>query len=42
LYPSVVIAFDDIKEAMQRVKEEGGIIMGKPMEIQCIGKYVSF
>ncbi len=40
--PSVVIAVDDIKKAMQKVKTSGGKVLGKPMEIPGIGMYVSF
>ena len=42
LYPSVVIAVDDIKEAMKRVGDAGGKVLGDPVEIPGIGKYVSF
>lgn len=41
-YPSVVIAVDDIKESMERVKEAGGKVLGEPMEIPGVGQYVSF
>jgi predicted enzyme related to lactoylglutathione lyase/predicted SnoaL-like aldol condensation-catalyzing enzyme len=41
-YPSVVIAVADIKESMTRVAENGGEILGEPMEIPGIGLYVSF
>ncbi len=41
-YPSVVIAVDDIREAMQKVSDAGGIVLGEPMEIPGIGLYVSF
>jgi predicted enzyme related to lactoylglutathione lyase len=41
-YPSVVIAVDDIKKAMKKVADEGGIVLGEPMEIPGIGQYVSF
>ena len=41
-YPSVVIAVDDIQEAMKRVTESGGQVLGEPMEIPGIGQYVSF
>ena len=42
LYPSVVIAVDDIKAAMKKVGDAGGKILGEPMEIPGIGMYVSF
>lgn len=41
-YPSVVIAVDDIKEAMRKVTGAGGKVLGEPMEIPSIGQYVSF
>lgn len=41
LYPSVVIAVDDIKEAMKRVADAGGGVLGEPMEIPGIGWYVA-
>jgi predicted enzyme related to lactoylglutathione lyase len=41
-YPSVVIAVDDIKDAMKKVAKAGGKVLGEPMEIPGIGQYVSF
>lgn len=41
-YPSIVIAVDDIKAAMKKVGEAGGKVIGEPMEIPGVGKYVSF
>ena len=47
-YPSVVIAVDDIKEAMKKVKEAGGKVLGgsyapgEPDDILGVGLYVSF
>ncbi len=41
-YPSVVIAVDDIKQAMQSVKKAGGSVLGEPVEIPGYGQYVSF
>jgi uncharacterized protein len=40
--PSLVIAVDDIAEAMQKVSAAGGKVLGEPMEIPGIGQYVSF
>ena len=40
--PSVVIAVDDIKAAMGKVKAAGGEVLGEPMEIPGVGQYVSF
>lgn len=41
-YPSVVISVDNIKDAMQWVKDAGGEVLGEPIEIPGIGMYVSF
>src|SRR4051794_10946715 len=41
-YPSVVVAVDDIKQAMARVAEAGGRVLGEPMDIPGVGAYVSF
>lgn len=41
-YPSIVIAVDDLNKSMEMVKQAGGKILGEPMDIQGIGKYVSF
>jgi hypothetical protein len=41
-YPSVVIAVDEIKEAMEKVVAAGGTVLGQPVEIPGIGLYVSF
>ena len=41
-YPSVVIAVDDLESAMQRVGKEGGKVLGEPVQIPSIGRYISF
>jgi predicted enzyme related to lactoylglutathione lyase len=41
-YPSVVIAVDDIRQAMKKVSEAGGEVLGEPMEIPGVGLYVAF
>ena len=41
-YPSVVIAVDDIREAMKGVADAGGKVLGESVEIPSIGQYVSF
>ncbi|HEY8023369.1 MAG TPA: VOC family protein [Burkholderiaceae bacterium] len=41
-YPSVVIAVDNIKVAMQQVAQAGGEVLGEPMTVPGIGEYVSF
>jgi predicted enzyme related to lactoylglutathione lyase len=40
--PSVVIAVNDIKVAMKKIKAAGGKLLGEPTEIPGIGMYVSF
>ena len=41
-HPSVVVAVTDISAAMERVAAAGGQVLGEPMEIPGVGKYVSF
>ena len=41
-YPSVVIAVDDIGQAMKKVAQSGGEVLGEPMDIPGVGKYVAF
>ena len=41
-HSSVVIAVDEINESIQKVKKAGGKILGEPMDIPGVGKYVSF
>jgi predicted enzyme related to lactoylglutathione lyase len=41
-YPSVVIAVDDINSSMKKVSQSGGRVLGEPMDIPGVGKYVAF
>jgi len=41
-HPSIVIAVDDIMQTMKKVKDAGGKVLGEPMDIPNVGKYVSF
>jgi uncharacterized protein len=41
-HPSIVIAVDNIKDAVGRVTAAGGEVLGEPMEIPGVGHYVSF
>jgi len=41
-HPSVVVAVDDIHDAMAKVKNAGGTVFGEPMLIPGIGPYVAF
>jgi len=41
-HPSVVIAVDNVKEAIKKVIDAGGRVLGEPMEILGVGQYVSF
>lgn len=40
--PSVVIAVEDIEAAMEKVAEAGGEVLGEPMDIPNVGRYVAF
>lgn len=40
--PSVVIQVPNLKESIKKITAGGGKIIGKPMDISGIGKYVSF
>ncbi len=42
LEPSVVIAVDNIEEAMAKITKQGGKVLGHPVDIPGVGKYVSF
>jgi len=41
-HPSVVIAVENLTQAMKKVKDAGGKVLGEPMDIPNVGKYVSF
>ncbi len=41
-YPSVVIAVDDVKRSAEKAASAGGKVLGEPMEIPGVGRYVSF
>ena len=41
-HPSVVIAVDDVKTAAKGVRDAGGNVLGEPIDIPGVGKYVSF
>lgn len=41
-YPSVVIGVQDINAAMKSVASAGGEVLGEPMDVPGVGKYVSF
>ena len=41
-HPSVVIAVEDIDVAMKTVQRAGGEVLGEPMPIPGVGRYVSF
>ena len=41
-HPSIVIAVDDIKTSAKKIRDAGGTVLGEPMEIPGVGKYVSF
>ena len=41
-HPSLVIAVEDIEASMRKVAEAGGTVLGEPMDIPGVGRYVSF
>jgi hypothetical protein len=41
-HPSLVIAVQDVHEAMQKITAAGGTLLTEPMDIPGIGQYVSF
>ncbi|MFC5500009.1 VOC family protein [Caenimonas terrae] len=41
-HPSVVIAVQDAAAAMEKVRQAGGQVLGEPMDIPGVGRYVSF
>ncbi len=41
-YPSIVIAVDDINDSIRNVTNANGKVLGDPMDIPGVGKYVSF
>ena len=41
-YPAVVVAVDDVRDAMKKVTDAGGKVLGEPMDIPGVGTYVSF
>ncbi|ROZ78331.1 VOC family protein [Ramlibacter sp. WS9] len=41
-YPSVVIAVEKIESSMDKVVAAGGKLLGEPMDIPTVGRYVSF
>ena len=41
-YPSVVISVPDVAAAMKSVTAAGGKVLGEPMDIPGVGRYVSF
>ena len=41
-FPSVVISVDNIEAAMREVAAAGGEVLGEPMDIPGIGRYVGF
>jgi predicted enzyme related to lactoylglutathione lyase len=41
-YPSLVIAVENVKESLKKVIDEGGKVLGEPLEIPGVGQYVSF
>jgi predicted enzyme related to lactoylglutathione lyase len=40
--PSVVVAVENIDVAIKKVRDAGGTVLGDPMDIPGVGKYVAF
>lgn len=40
--PHLIISVENIEDSMKKVEEKGGKLMGQPMDIPGIGKYISF
>lgn len=41
-YPSIVIGVGNIEKNIKAIKENGGEVLGEPMDIPGFGKYVAF
>ena|SRR3974390_1576163 len=41
-HPSVVIAVADLQQALKRVRDGGGKVLGEPMDIPGVGQYAGF
>lgn len=41
-HPSIVIAVDDINRSITDIKAAGGQVLGEPVQIPRVGKYISF
>lgn len=41
-HPSVVVAVDDIEASMRDVRKAGGDVLGEPIMIPGVGRYVAF
>ena len=41
-HPSIVVAVDNMTASIAKVQAAGGTVLGDPMEIPGVGKYVSF
>lgn len=41
-HPAVVISVDDLDASSEKVRRAGGEVLGAPMEIPGVGRYVSF
>ena len=40
-YPHIVISVENLEKSMENVKNAGGAVDGKPMDIPTVGKYVT-
>jgi predicted enzyme related to lactoylglutathione lyase len=42
MHPAIVIGVDDIVKVMGQVRDAGGTVIGEPMDIPGVGKFVAF
>jgi predicted enzyme related to lactoylglutathione lyase len=41
-HPSFVLAVEDIQDCMRKIEEAGGKLLGDPVDIPGVGRYVAF
>lgn len=41
-HPSIVIAVEDVIQSIEKIRLAGGTVLGAPVEMPGVGKYVSF
>lgn len=41
-HPSLVISVENVDDSIKKIKSEGGTVLGEPMDIPGVGKFISF